>query len=56
MQTTKLTNILLSNASHEGEGNCVSSPFKFSPFCRSENTVKPHNQVRCRPSRLPPSH
>lgn len=26
MQTTKLTNILLSNASHEGKGNSVSSP------------------------------
>ena len=46
MQTTKLTNILLSNASHEGR-DMISSQFRqFFIILSSENTPESHNQVR----------
>ena len=42
MQATKLTNILLSNASHEGKENSVSSP---SNFHRSFAVRTPLNHI-----------
>lgn len=43
MQTTKLTNILLSNASHEGRQDSILVLEDFFIVPYSENTTEPHH-------------